>query len=268
MSLLDRAFYELDLYDWVFVQHADMFWRGVNWGVDLLSSISKRPNNVAWVVPHKNCVNEFNCVEYKFALNSTKLLRTHDFAGAYNRKWFVEGRHSFNWGELKTKLPLSPKLEQVINNKSLLWTNRGHEVRFGEFVDGSDLIGLEIGVNCPHLIDVLKTSAQYIHCWDLFAISHDFQQQGDTIVVDRLEEKCARSLHTYSWISSNLLPVEGHKIFPWKVLQQMKSTNVPARKSPLCYFLERYKNTNECLGEDRTMGVERVQFRNKNYWLS
>jgi hypothetical protein len=260
LSLLNHAFYHCDLSDWIYVQHADMFWLEPNWGIELIQTNKQ----VARTIPHANCTNEFNCVQHKFSLNSNLLMRTHDFAGFYNRQWFVDNQMTFQWGNLKTQLPLSQALESHIRKGNIQWIHRNLPVKINDFVDGSDLIGLEIAAK-SEIIDVAPIKAKYIHCWDLFSIVYDFEHVNNEIHVNRLEHQCTRSLHSYSWISSYLLP-RTNKLFPWSVLQKING-QIKRHKSPICNVLEKYKENSEVLG-DEDMGVKLVKFKDAQYSIT
>lgn len=262
LILLDRAFKELPD-EWIYVQHADMFWIDYGWGIDLLNFMNNSSKKIGSVL-HENCKNEFNCVRYKFSINNKKIIRTHDFAGLYNRSWFIKNNFSFEWGKLKS---LSKNLLENIKNIKKIHLNEN--LKLGDWLDGSDLISIESFCLDENSIGYIKSKCKYFHVWDLFSICHDMSFQKSKIIINRKENKSSRSLHVYSWISSNLFN-KNQKILPWKLIKKIskyKNCEIKSYKTKFCNFVEKYK-IYESIGEDEDMGIKIIQFKDKKYNLT
>lgn len=269
LKLLDWAVKFGTTSRWVYVQHTDMFWDQSDspWLAAILKEL-ETADGVALTIPYNLSLGEFQYNQHKYRLDGRLLTRAHDFAGVYDRRKLLDMNLSFLWGRLD-KLGVSAELREAIHAGRVTWEHRNGPVQLSEWVDGSDLIGLELGLRRPSMIRDLRLANKFVHCWDLFGIASDMTRTGDTISVRREVSRCVRGLPSYSWISSHLFDVEemGDKIFPWRVLETISADSpLSARKTKTCELLERHVTTGSVLGRGH-LGVKKVEFLDRTFDL-
>jgi hypothetical protein len=266
LELLDWAFWDPTLPRWVFVQHPDMFWLDHGWLARGVEAIANNPHMIALTVPKALSRGEFDYVEHKYSLDGLPLMRTHDFAGFYNRTMFLEEGFTFRWGSAGVQVPLSPPVMGAMLDKRLHFIHRGLPLCPGDFLDGSDTIGLEIALRFPGQIADIPLSCRFHHCWDLFGASFSMSRIESTLLVDRPLGKMVRSLSTYSWVSSHLFDRDQmwDKIFPWTWLKQIARRATIPPPSSICGLLASYGGDGTPCG-DSTLGVGRVSFRDRDF---
>lgn len=250
LKLLDWAICQEELEDLIYVQHCDMFWEKP-WLHDVIGL-----GGVAICFSHDKLKSEFKPSRYKFFLDNKPLLRTHDFAGVYNRKFLLDNRLSFIWGIVENLG--SEKLLDAVDNKRILRLNGSFLTR-QDYLDGSDRIGLELALIGDGLVKESKTSSFYYHCWDLFGMGFDSCREDDKIIVNRQFNKSTRGLLAYSWISSYLFDKQemGNKLFPWCFVKE----NIENLKMPIiCEFIKKYKNNDCFIGMDDN-GISKILFK-------
>lgn len=246
LMLLDWAFANLPLEDWVYVQHSDMFWESRDW-FNLFWKETEAGARA--VMPHYYWTNH-KYVHKKFALRGKPLVRTHDFAGLYHRPTL--GDLSFMWGRVGD----SP-IKEHIPDLSLIHSHR--PLTEDDFLDGSDMIGLYYACNGIPVAE--SGEVKFQHCWDLFGVLWAMRWEGDTIHVNRPFEKCLRGIESYSWISSFMFDYDKwpDKVFPWAALKQI----LPARQTSFARFVERYGRCPMALGDRQV--VSRVCFTDRQF---
>jgi hypothetical protein len=229
-----------------------MFWAGEGWYK------SEMEGAKAVVFPYDNRYEwDFKPVRCKFVLDGQSLLRTHDFSGIYDRRFFIDNNLTFNWGKVKDIA--SARLLAAVD-AGRIYCMSGLQLNREDFLDGSDCIGLEMAVASNCLVREAEIRCNYYHCWDLFGMGFDMMRRGSTLYVNRTLEKSMRGLHSYAWVSSHLFDKNEmrDKIFPWKMLLIHIRSTLPF--PPICRFLSQYSNTNNVLGVG-TNGIQRVEFK-------
>lgn len=263
LDLLDWAVENIEFkQDWIYVQHLDVFWLDNNW---LKNVYQKLDECIALVVPKDSAVEGIDFKEHKFKINEKLLIRTHDYSGFYNVKKLKKNNLKFKWGKVKDIC--SDFLVNKIQNKTIKWVHKNKYLEIEDNLDGSDSIGLEISVKFPNKIKELKMKQKYIHCWSLFYFLFHTKIQQNKIIIDLPINKCIRGLPSYSWISSNLFDLNTCKnlIFPWKNYKQIAlENNWSIEKNKLCFLLEKYKNSNNVLGNETTE-ISQIKFLDKTY---
>jgi hypothetical protein len=256
LDLLDWAFTQPDVSNWVYIQHCDVFWTQRGWYEEMKRSIASSPETVAFVMPYSQYIGEYKHKQFKFYFNKQKMLRTDDFAGLYNRKALRALNLSFKWGTAKNLV--SENLRNIILSRKIRRRD-GRLLALDQFLDGSDCIGLELGTQGDHLVKEMEISSPYYHAWDLFGMGYHMSRKGNVLLVDRSLEKSMNSIRSYSWVSSFLFNRHEikNKIFPWVVATHF----LPKLEKPaICSFLERYKDTDQVIGLDDD-GIARIKFR-------
>jgi hypothetical protein len=250
LTLLDWAFKNLPLSEWVYVQHADMFWQSLDW----LTSFVQEANAGAKAVMPPYYWTNHPYIHKKFALNGRELIRTHDFAGLYHRPTL--GDLSFMW----CKAGDSP-IRDYIPRLSL--TQSGRPLREDDLLDGSDVIGLYYA--CTGVPVSEPGPLVFQHCWDLFGVLWAMRRDGDVIHVNRPFVKTLRGIESYSWISSFCFDYNKwhDRVFPWAVLRQI----MPAKQTEFARFVEQYGLCPTSL-KNGTAGVREVRFTDKAFLIS
>lgn len=241
--------------EWCYIQHVDHFWMNNNWLNDLKNNINDNLINIC--LPYKNYLGEFKFNEYKFSYKNKLIKRTHDFSALYNFKLLNDNNLKFMWGKV-SEIASGYVIGQLYNFR---WINRGNSIiKHEDFLDGSDLIGLEIAARFPEKItEAVNLNSNYVHGWDTIGIVDDMRVEGDTIYVNRNIEKSLRGLANYSWISTFLFndyECSNCIILPWDFINKIPSIN--KNKSHICNLLEKYnsKRLNK-------VNIKRLKFLNK-----
>lgn len=252
LELLD-IFFNQSNSKWIYIQHPDLFWRDSNYWLDDFDL----SNELACIFPSKKSyIGIFDYKEHKFSFKNKKLIRAHDFCGLYNVDFFKRNKLTFTRGKLKD-LPLSDKLKSNIHNVKLTLNSE---------IDGSDLIGLELGINHPDRIVEVDFQNKFFHSWDLFTFTNHLENKGNCIKIHRPLKRCIRSLNLYSYVSSFLYNVEDKDIiFPRKIyLEIAKENKLDISQNTAFNILDRYKGSWNVLGHG-TMGIERVEFEDYEF---
>jgi len=261
MNLLDWAIANLDLADWTYVTHSDMFWLDEGWLNELVAI--QAPGVAAYMMPYSQYRGDYQYVHQKYSFSGKSLVRAHDFAGLYHIPTLKSMNLKFKCGFLDTEIPISDKLREAVASGKLRWIHRHCPVVTGDMMDGSDIIGLELALNRPGSIIEPPLKARFCHGWDTLGLGDDIERQGNTLKVYRLMRQCHRGLPSYAWISSFLLDRNTTQvIFPWAAfLKIAKKTGYRTDKSVFCNALDRYADPEASpIGADDLFGIEKVKF--------
>lgn len=251
LQILDWAVENLS-YKWICVQHADMFWLPNSQWLRIISEEIKNTNAVALTIPYELSHGEFQFKKHKFTLNGTPLIRTHDFFGVYNREELLDRKLKFIWGPLDKEIP------------GIKWIYQNKGLEIGDFLDGSDKIGLELSYDSK-LIKEIDFPAGYIHAWDIFGLSSHIERKNTVIYINRPLEKTNRAIASYSWISSYLFDKSmKEKILPWRLVKNIVEEKNLVKKGILCDVLKNYKTNEESIFEER-FGVYSIVFNDYTY---
>jgi hypothetical protein len=253
LKILDWTIQNIQLSEWVLVQHCDMFWRS-NWMPNSL-------DGVACMLPYYSEPNEFFYKENKFMYKNTKLIRTHDFAGFYNVCALKELNLKFQWGILSE----IASIDLLCSLDHFKWIHRNTLLKKEDFIDGSDLIALELAVRLPGSVKELKDkNYDFYHSWGIFGFAAQMSIDDESIKIDWTYEKCIRGIVNYSWISSFLFDkdIMKDKIFPWFFTKLMFKNLI---KSNLCEYLKKYKEPNIQPLEDNPNNIKFVRFKDKEF---
>lgn len=260
LKMLDWAVNNLDLHDWVYVTHTDMFWLDEGWLRDLQQF--SLPPVVACMMPYSQYRGEFKYNHYKYLLSGFPIIRAHDFSGLYHVPTLRKMQLSFLWGHMGVSPAISQVLRSAVEKGKLYWIMMKRPLRIGDPVDGSDVLGLELVIQGEKIIEAPITQ-RFVHGWDTLGLADDIVRTGDTIYVHREVEKCHRGLPAYSWISSSLFDRESPEtIFPWACLGQLGVYNM--RRTALCDVVSKYAETNP-IGLDDVFGVKEVKFLDQSW---
>ena len=256
LELLDWAFRTIDLPEWVYVQHADMFWETKNW----FRLFEKKMDHAKAIMP-SYCATGYRYKHHKYQLDGRPLIRTHDFSGLYHRPTILQNSLRFLWTKVshcnqQLVLDCLPKLEIIHESRPL---------KEDDMLDGSDLIGLFLGCQEHSLVAEVDEPLQYHHCWDLFGMGWTMSRDDDTIIINRTVEEAKVGIATYSWCSSFLYDYTkwSDRVIPWTALQQIMK---PVRGA-FADFIVKYKTKCTTL-DNRLGGIRYIRFTDKEYSIS
>jgi hypothetical protein len=262
LDLIDWAMPNVDLNDWVFIQHMDTFWRiGCNpWLKDTLDIIKKYPNNVAVA----------ECDDWKdYYLMDKRMYALHDYAVAYNRKLFVEHNLTLNWGEL-SKIRMSDKLKSMIKNRLVFSSVRG-EIKFTDCVDGSDVITMEIAVHFNGKVSRYGYNRNLIHPFGMIRPILTMQRQKDCLKINYTRHQFIKNCwKIFSLVSSCHFDLEQNRrhIIPWKLVSSKLNLDIETIKNEeLFKIMSRYENPKNVLGIDDDDGIKNIFFEQSNDFL-
>lgn len=257
MNLLDWAVANLELADWTYVTHSDMFWLDEGWLSELIAI--QAPGIVGYMMPYSQYRGDYEYVHQKYSFSGKPLVRAHDFAGLYHIPTLKSRNLKFKCGFLDTEIPISDKLREAVISGKLRWIRQHRPVVIGDMMDGSDIIGLELAGS----IIEPPLKARFCHGWDTLGLGDDIERDGDTLKVCRLMRQCHRGLPSYAWISSFLLDRHTSQvIFPWAMfLKIAEKTGYYTNKSIFCNTLERYADPGASpIGAYDFFGIKKVKF--------
>jgi hypothetical protein len=245
LRLLDWAFRNADLSDWVIVQHCDLFWREHGWLNRILSTINS--NTTVLCTPCKS----------NYYIGSENIPIVGDFFGTYNRPQFVKENLSFNWGTLGTDVPVSAEVTDAIHS-GLIHREDNLKIEFGkEFMDGSQAIGWELAIHSPERIQFINLS--FLHLVGVFRMAEAIRRTPTTLT-------CIYPLHFdayayYSYLMSFCVERNECEQFaiPWVIFKRIaRIHNVDLNKQEeVGKWLRRYSSAKNVIGLD-DLGIEQV----------
>lgn len=256
LNLLDWAMYNLPLSEWVYVQHADMFWKTNNWFY-IFQKYMK--NFVAIMPPYNNSC--FNYKHYKFKFKGENVIRCHDFSGMYHKPSFVENNLNFFWSRVKNcgkKVIL-----QNLQNFELIQELR--VLNENDFLDGSDLISLYYRYLGKNVCEI-KENIDYYHCWGLFGLAWNMNKENNAVYINETFKNSLIGMKSYSWISSFCFNYDiwEDRVFPWFITKQITY----CKKDNFSIFVEKYKSKNHnCLGFNSN-GIKKVCFKDVDFLIN
>jgi hypothetical protein len=253
LRLLDYAFEHLNLTEWVYVQHADMFWITKNW----FNLFYKHASHAVAIMP-SYYTSDYMHKHYKYTINNNKIIRCHDFCGLYHRPTIIENKLKFWWTEVKDCN------QQIIfdNLKNIKIINPNKKLELNDFLDGSDLISLYFACKNKNLVVEVNDPLEYYHCWDLFGVSWSMCKKNNQLIINRTFENSILGLESYSWISSFYFDynIWQDKIFSWNSLSQIF---IP-KKNKFIRFFEKYQCEKSSL-KYSSDDVTKIIFLNKSF---
>lgn len=188
LNMLDWVFYNVDLGDWVFLQHMDTFWK---------------PDCIPWLSATKSIIE--NHPELLFITTSdchVHLLdevphqELNDYVGAFNQKEIVKRNLKFKSGHL-CKLNLSDKLMKYINEGRFL-TKKHKPVKW---LDGSSAMGMEVAIHWPESLRIYDYGSCLIHPWDFIRPLFQTRQHGKNLYIGRTKYNFFERLENEAIIS-------------------------------------------------------------------
>lgn len=229
LEMLDWAFRNLNLKEYVYIQHEDTIW-GLNGKKNWLCQNFE--NNI-YSFPYENYLGDFKHLKIKYKINDQPIIRSHDFIGIYNRNYILDNNLTFKMGKCKDVLS-----EYSLNNLNKIKLNNKTLTK-NSFLDGSDAISIECYLR-NNAIKELEINDFYYHSWDLFAFIYDAIFLDEEIIINRPIKRCLRGLKNFSWLSTFLFE-EGNFI-PWSLYLKLASKlNLEKTPSNLCLLFYKYK---------------------------
>lgn len=250
LQLLDWAIYNLDLPDWIYTQHEDMFWQTKNW----LSYFQKYMHkSIAIMPPYLD--TGYSYKHYKYQYNGEKLIRCHDFSGLYHKESLIKNNLSFCWSLVK-----NCKQNLILNNiENFNLIHESRNLKEDDFLDGSDLIGMYLQCLDKNSVSEIQEPMSYYHCWGLFGMAWYMKIENQNIYINSKFKTAllGLGLESYSWCSSFCFDFEkwNDRVFPWHVAQ--KILNV--KKNKFCTFIEKYNKEKKCLS-DQKFKIKKIFF--------
>lgn len=254
LKLLDFAFRNLKLSDWVYVQHSDMFWESKNWFQFFSNLIT---SDVVAITP-SYCSKTIKFKEIKYSLNEKPLIRTHDFCGLYKKDFILDNNLTFSDGIVSD---FNDKYKSIFLN-SIKTIKNNQYLKLDSYLDGSDYIGLFIQQS-KYKIKQIENRLEYYHCWDLFGIPWCMSKCDNVINIERKFDKAIRSIESYSYLSSFLFDYDAwkDKVLPWFVVKQIMNVS----KNDFCTFFENYVNMEKKSIKSEYDGTKLVKFLDRKF---
>jgi hypothetical protein len=271
LKLIDWAFRNIDLEEWVIIQHCDFFWTEENW----LFRIESLLDNTSSVIRH-------DCGYTNFLHNGQDVELLHDYFCIYNKEKLLNFKLRLNWGKV-IELAFSKLTLEKIENKELIFKslnrtkNKLGHIQKHDWLDGSEAATLECAA---HGLKIKTISLDFYHVWEFFRILDGIKIKENTLYINellnfdnnihRLAQQAQCSIICSYFIDKNELV----NFFPWFLFKKIVSKYDPNSIDFLNQLettirkLERYAYTNNVYGEDEDLNLKRIVFKNKTINIS
>lgn len=266
LKLLDWGIRQPGLTEWVVVQHCDTFWNKP-WLYDVHSAINESDEEVATIV----------LPNFQYLFEKQVLPLVGDSFGVYKKSVIIENNYTFEWNHFNEGSV--SKQTKALMDSGVLKKLNGQRFKKNEFLDGSEIMSLEMIAKNPKMIKVIFPTG-FVHLLAFYRISDaiKWDAKSKTLNIDLpwLEDfgGCTKDLWVesivkYSFLTSLVFDKkEISSPFPWCHMQKIGQLEHLDFKVPVstCEWLQRY-----CLIDQRNIigmndyGIEVIQFKNKRY---
>ena len=256
LDLLDWAFRNVELNDWVIIQHCDFFWIEENW----LKRFEGMLDSDYFAIRH-------DCGYTNFIYNNKDVDLLHDYFCIYNKQKLLYYDMKFSWGYI-SDLSVSPEaLKAITEGRFVLKKIKPY------WLDGSEAISIECAVHDLHIKTI---PLHFYHVWQFFRIiDHAFEIKDNVLYVkdffdslindqDRLSHYVQCSLICSKFISAK----EIGSFLPWVIFEKLiqfyckDKRRIEFLESNI-NLLERYRCTDDVYG-DSDLGIKKIVFNDRS----